>query len=100
VPSSWTGTVRANPVLGVATTPGHRRLAFRATVRSAWIPNLDGVLQVRSAGKLLRQVAVRDGVAAGTITGLPVSTRSYRFRLVSTSKYAGDVVVRRIAIRQ
>jgi surface antigen len=100
LPSSWTGTVRANPVLGVATTPGHRRLAFRATVRSAWIPNLDGVLQVRSAGKLLRQVAVRDGVAAGTITGLPVSTRSYRFRLVSTSKYAGDVVVRRIAIRQ
>jgi hypothetical protein len=100
LPSSFTGLVRAKPILAVATTPGHRRLTFRATVRSAWIPKFDGILQVRAAGKLLRQVSVRDGAAAGTLVGLPVSTRTYRFRLVSTAKSAPDVVVRRIAIRK
>ena len=98
VPTAFTRVVRATPVLRVATTRGHQRLAVRATVRAAWLPNFDGTLQVRSAGKLLRQMPVRDGVAAATVTGLPIGTRTYRFVLVSTAKSTAEAVVRRIAI--
>jgi hypothetical protein len=98
VPTAFTRVVRSTPVLRVATTRGHQRLAVRATVRATWLPSFDGTLQVRSAGKLLRQIPVRDGVAAATVTGLPVGTRTYRFVLVSTARSTAEVVVRRIAI--
>jgi surface antigen len=98
VPTSFTPVVRARPFLQVAATPGHKRLTFRATARAAWLPNLSGYLQVRAHGKLLRQVTLRNGAAAGTITGLPVGKRVYRFRLVSTAKTSARAVVRTIKI--
>ena len=98
MPTSFTPVVRAKPFLQVATTPGHKRLTFRATARAAWLPNLNGYLQVRSHGKLLRQVTLRKGVAAGVITGLPVGKSVYRFRLVSTAKTSARAVVRSIRI--
>jgi surface antigen len=95
-----TRVVRSPAVLRVAATPGHRRLALRATARAAGVPDLNGVLQVRSHGKLLRSVTVRHGVAAATVTGLPVGKRTYRFRLMTTATTLHADVVRRINVRQ
>ncbi len=99
VPTSFTPLVRTTPVLRVATRPGHKRLAFRVTARAPWLPDLDGILKVRSRGKLLRKVAVHHGTAAGTITRLRVGRRIVRFRLVTTSKTTARSVVRHIRIR-
>jgi surface antigen len=95
-----TRVIRSRAVLRVAATPGHRRLALRATARALGVPDFNGVLQVRSHGKLLRSVPVRHGVAAATVTRLPVGKRTYRFRLMTTTKSLHADVVRRIVVRR
>ena len=99
VPTAFTRVVRATPVLRVATTRGHQRLAVRATVRAAWLPNFDGTLQVRSAGKVLRQVPVRDGVrrddrhrAARSARGPTGSCWCPRPRARPRSSYAASTI--------
>jgi len=98
VRTAFTPVIRSTPRIRVVTTPGHQRLAFRVGARATWVPDLEGTLQIRSRGKVLRQVAVHHGSAAGTITGLHTGARKYRFRLMTTSKTTPVVVVRRIKI--
>ena len=98
VRTAFSAPVRSTPVMRVVTTPGKGRLAFRIGARATWVPDLEATLQVRSRGKVLRQVAVHQGTASGTITGLHAGKRTYRFRLVTTSKTNPVAVVRRIKI--
>jgi surface antigen len=96
--TSWTPVVRATPVIKVTTQPGTRRLAVTARVTAPGVSSLDGVIRVRSRGKVLKEIAVRDGVATATVTGLPPGTRTFRFRLPTTDKVSSGVVARRIRI--
>ena len=68
-------------------------------MRATAAPAVDGVLQVRSRGRLLRSVPVTAGRASARVTGLPRGTRTYRFRLLTTSTVLGGTVERRLTIR-
>ena len=68
--TSWSSVVRSRPVIKVTAQPGTGRLAVTAKVTASGVPSLDGVIRVRSRGKLLKQIVLRDGVAKGTVTGL------------------------------
>jgi hypothetical protein len=96
--TTWTPVVRSKPVIKVTTQPGTGRLAVTATVTATGVPSLDGVLRVRSRGKLLKQIVLRDGVAKGTVTGLRPGTRTFRFRVPATTKVSSAMVARRIKI--
>jgi len=96
--TTWSPVVRATPVIRVSTTRGKHRLAVYATVTATGVRPVQGVLQVRSHGKLLSQVPLRYGVARATVIRLPSGARTFRFRYVTTAKVAGGVVKRRITI--
>jgi hypothetical protein len=96
--TAWSFVVRSKPSIKVTTQPGTGRLAVTATVTASGVPSLDGVIRVRSRGKLLKQLVVRDGVAKGTVTGLRPGTRTFRFRVPTTTKVSYGVVARRIKI--
>ena len=96
--TTWSSVVRSGPAIKVTAQPGTRRLAVTATVTASGVPSLDGVLRVRSRGKLLKQLVLRDGVAKGTVTGLRPGTRTFRFRVPATSKVSYGAVARRIKI--
>ncbi len=97
--TSWSPVVRARPVIRVTTKRGKHRLAVSAKVTAVGVPHVTGVLQVRSRGKLLRQVPLRYGVARTVVTRLPSGARTFRFRYLKTAKVAGARVERRIRIR-
>ena len=99
LPTPWSRVVRTTPVLRISATPGVNRLVLRATARATAVRDLNGILQVRARGKVIRKVAVRHGVASATLTGLRTGTRTYRFRLLRTAATEADVVVRRLTIR-
>jgi hypothetical protein len=97
--TSWSAVVRATPVITVTTQRLKRRVAFAATVTATGVRPVTGLLQVRSRGKLLKQVTLTNGVARATLTRLPRGTRVYRFRYVTSTKVTGGRVDRRITIR-
>jgi surface antigen len=90
--------IRAVPLIRVATTTKRHRLRVYAAVTAAGIRPVTGALQIRSRGKLLRQVTLSNGVARARLTRLPRGRQTYRFRYVSTSRVAGAFVARRIKI--
>jgi len=96
--TSWTSVVRSRPAIKVTAQPGTRRLAVTAKVTAGGVPSLDGVVRVRSRGKLLKQIVLRDGVAKGTVTGLRPGTRTFRFRVPATTEVSYGAVARRIKI--
>lgn len=91
--------VRSASAIRVSAVPGTGSLSLRGTVVSHDVPAVDGVLQVRSRGRLLRSVPVTDGAVAATVTGLPRGTRTYRFRLLTSATVLGGVVERRLTVR-
>jgi surface antigen len=91
-------TVRARPLIRVATAPTRGRLAVYADVTANGVRPVTGAIQIRSRGRLLRQVPLSNGVARATLTGLPRGTRTYRFVLPSTYRVEGGAVARRIRI--
>lgn len=94
-----TDVVRAPSSIRLAATPGTGSLTLTATVLATAVPSVEGVLQVRSRGRLLGSVPVDAGRAIATVTGLPRGTRTYRFRLLTTSTVLGGTVERRLTIR-
>ena len=92
--------VRAKPRIAVSATPGVGRLAVTAKVVATGVPAVTGTLQVRSRGKVLRELPVRNGVARATLGGLPHGTRKYRFKVVATTTLQErSLLDRRIRIR-
>ena len=91
--------VRARPSIRVstATTPG--RLAVYVAVTADGVRPVTGAIQIRSRGMLLQQVALSNGVARATLTGLPRGKRTYRFVLPSTYRVEGGALARRIRMR-
>ena len=91
--------VRTPSAIRVSAVPGTGRLSLRGTVVARDVRAVDGVLQVRSRGRLLRSVRVTDGAVAATVTGLPRGTRTYRLRLLTSATVLGGFVDRRLTIR-
>ena len=85
-------------MIKVTTQPGTGRLAVTAKVTAGGVASLDGVIRVRSRGKLLKQIVLRDGVANGTVADLRPGTRTFRFRMPATTKVSSAMVARRIKI--
>ena len=77
----WTRVVRTSPVIRLSTTPGHKRLAFRATVHGRGTTDVNGLIRVWSHGTLIREVRLRQGAASATLTGLKPGVRTYKFRV-------------------
>jgi surface antigen len=99
VRTPWSRLVRTTPTTRVSTQPGTNRMSFRLTVGAPGSTPVNGIVQVRSRGELLRSVRLRDGVATATLRSLPSGTRTYRFRVPVTDVTERDVVARRITIR-
>ncbi len=93
-----TSVVRAKPRISVSAISGVSRLVVSATVVASGVPAVTGTLQVRSGGKVLRELPVRNGVARATLVGLPHGTRTYRFQVVATTTLQGALIDRRIRI--
>ncbi len=96
--ATTTSPVRGRPVLRVTSVPGVRTLTIDATLTAAGVPAITSVLQVRSRGRLLGQVPVRNGVAHATLTNVPKGKRKFRFLVPSSSRLEGAVVKRRIRV--
>jgi surface antigen len=95
----WTRVIRTTPILRVTAHPGQKRLSFRATARASGVRALNGVIQVRARGKLVRQVRLVHGVVSATLTGLRPGIRTYKFRLARTAISESEMVARRLKIR-
>lgn len=91
--------VRTSSSIRLSAAAGTRRLSLRGTVVTRDVPAVDGVLQVRSRGRLLRSVPVIDGRVSATVTRLHRGTRTYRFRLLTSATVLGGAVERRLTIR-
>ncbi len=94
-----TSVVRAKPRITVTAVPGVSRLAVTARVVASGVPGVTGTLQVRSGGKVIQQLPVRNGVARATLVGLPHGTRLYRFQVLSSPTLQPALVDRRIRIQ-
>jgi surface antigen len=94
-------TVRARttPVVRVTTRPGHGRMAMSTRVRAPGVPVVNGEMTVRSRGRLLATLHVRNGYARVSLKHLTRGTRVFRFRLASTRTTHGFVLNRRVHIR-
>ena len=90
--------VRAKPRITVSAVPGVSRLAVSVRVAASGVPTLTGTLEVRSGGRVIRQLPVRNGVASATLVGLPHGTRLYRFQVVSSPTLQPARLDRRIRI--
>ncbi len=97
--TGWSRFVRTTPSVRLTTQPGTRRVSFRAVVKAAAVPPIDGIVQVRSRGKLLRAVRLRDGVASATVAGVPRGARTIRFRVLATNATNPVMIARRIIVR-
>jgi hypothetical protein len=93
-----TSVVRAKPRISLSAIPGVSRLVVSATVVASGVPAVTGTLQVRSGGKVVRELPVRNGTARATLLGLPHGLRNYRFQVVATATLQGALVDRRIRI--
>ena len=93
-----TSVVRAKPRIAVSAVPGVSRLTVNARVTATGVPAVTGTLLVRSGGRIIRELPVRNGVAGGTVVGLPHGTRVYRFQVVASSTLLGALVDRPIRI--
>jgi surface antigen len=93
-----TTVVRAKPRLTVSAVPGVSRLAVSATVVASGVPAVSGTLRVRSSGRILQELPVRNGIARATLVGLPHGSRVYRFQVLSTSTLQPALLERRIRI--
>lgn len=93
-----TPVVRSTPTIKVTTQPGTGRLLVSATVAAEGVSPVAGVIRVRSRGKLLREVPLRNGVAKTTLTGLPRGTWTFRFRFPTTPTVSWGSVERTIRI--
>jgi surface antigen len=96
--TAYSSPVRATPVLRVATAPRKGRLAVYASVGAAGVRPVNGVIQIRSRGKLLATAVLTNGVARASVARLPHGVRAYRFLYPSTAKVAGASVTRRVRI--
>ena len=91
--------VRAVPVLRSVLTPGRRALTFRLDVTAPGVTSVEGTVQLRTRGRLVRTVPVRHGVATATVTGLPRGTRTYRLWMGATSTTLPGLTRHRVTIR-
>lgn len=94
-----TEVVRTTPSITVTTHAGRRRLFVLAAVTAYGVHPVPGVMQIRSRGRLVRQLPLTNGIGRATVTGLPRGTRTFRFRYVGTSKVFSGSVARRIRVR-
>jgi len=94
-----TPRVKATPRIKVGTEPGVGRLTVTATVTARGVSPVDGVLRIRSRGRLLREVTLRNGGASVTLRRLPPGTWTFRVALPASSTYTHGLVERRVTIR-
>ena len=97
--SPFTKVIRSTPTLRVSAVPGTKQMVLKAIVRASGLRTYNGVLQVRTQGRLIRNVPVRNGVAKMTITPLRAGVRTYRFWLPRTKLTERAEVLRRMTIR-
>ncbi len=91
--------VRARPSIRVSTATAPGRLAVYVAVTADGVRPVTGAIQIRSRGRLLQQVALSNGVARATLSGLHRGKRTYRFVLPSTYRVEGGALARRIRMR-
>ncbi len=95
----WSRLVRTKPAVRMSTAAGVQRLSLRVTMRAAGLAGVNGRVQVRTGGKLVRVVPIRGGAASSTLAGLRPGTRTYTFRVPATRSTEAVVVTRRLTIR-
>ncbi len=95
-----TALIRVPAQVKVSTTPGRRHFSFTAGVTGYQGAPVDGRLQVRRHGHLLKTVRIHDGVAQGTVRRQRPGTRAYRFRAQLTSKTTRGVATTRVQVRR
>ena len=78
--TALTRVVRATPVLRVSTTPGAPAPGRPGHRARPWLPNFNGTLQVRSPASSSARCRCATALPRATVTGLPIGTRTYRFR--------------------
>jgi surface antigen len=99
VRSTSTALVRATGALHLSTSTARRRLVLQGTVTAPGVRLLNGVLQVRSRGGLLRKVTIHNGVVRASLAKIPPGTRTYRFRVLGSTTFTTVMLSRRLTIR-
>ncbi len=90
--------VRVTPILQVTTSAGRGRLDVHAVVTAPGVRTVPGTIQIRSRGKLLREVTLANGSARTSLTGLAHRKRTFRILYPTTAAVTGTMVKRTIRI--
>jgi surface antigen len=93
-----TAFVRVSPTLHIGVEKRAGELVVHSAVRSPDVSPVQGVVRVRSRGRLLAEVPLSDGAATTTITGLAPGTSVFRFRFPATRQLSAVSLDRRITI--
>ncbi len=96
--SPMTGRIMATPRLRVTATPGHGRLRVSVEVSAPGVSPVVGKVRVRSRGRVLALVPLRQGRTTATLTGLPAGVRTVHVRYVGSRPVTTAVVSRRVRI--
>ena len=92
--------IKVQPRLRVATTPGRRSLALRATVRARDVASVEATLRVRYRGRIVADVPVHAGVATATVRHLRPGRRTVRFAVVPSPTLSWTGTQRRVTVRR
>ena len=98
VTSRPTARVRTTPTMRVATARGARGLAVSLNLRAPGLSQLTGQVVVRSRGRTVAKVPVRQGVGRAVVRRLPHGRSTVRFTYVQTSRVASVSVLRAVQL--
>ena len=82
-----------------AATPAKGRVGLAITVSAPGVDLVDGIVQVRYRGQVLKELTLRDGRATTTLRGLEAGQHTIKVKYVATPTVAGAALVREVRIR-
>ncbi len=93
-----TARVKSEPRFELTTEVRRGVLHVGAAVSAPEVASVTGVLRVLRKGSTIAEFPVRDGLAQGTVKGLPQGRTRLRFRFTASEVVAASVIVRAVRV--
>jgi hypothetical protein len=84
--------------LHVLADPGSGRVKLQIVVTAPKVSPVDGTVRIRSRGKLLAELTLRNGAATARLTDLPAGTRTFTIRYLGSDTATSAVLTRDVRI--
>ncbi|MGZ5418171.1 MAG: CHAP domain-containing protein [Nocardioides sp.] len=91
--------VKTVPVVKAAAAPAKGRVGLAVTVSAPGVDPVEGIVQVKHSGKVLKELTLRDGTATTTLRGPDAGKHTIKVKYVATRTVAGAALIREVRIR-